>query len=389
MKSITLIFSLLFFSINLIAQEYKESELPAAVLSSFKDKYTSEGKASWFKEDGIFSVSFKSEGKNVKADFSDEGKWIDTKYEIASKELPEQILTYINLNFKDAKIKESSLRETSEGSDHYYVVLKKEGITNIAELFFDMKGILTKQNVPDDFISSSGTDQNTNTVTVPPEVTAAFKVKLPDAVISTWKSSDNKYTAYFTDDEINGHAEFDADGTWHSTKYTIPSKELPSPVMTDIKSNYAGYKIKISEMVEEPATAVYYYVFVKKEGINQPSVELYYSLSGVLTKKVSSVDKNQDEEIEVNETNSTSNENNEETVNSNEIISAKELPSPVSSYIKENYQGFTIKEAVISTSDNETIYTVKIKKEGQKKIKELTFDVSGKFLEEIGKEEEE
>ena len=144
MKYLAIIISLFFFSIQLYAQEVKESDVPSAVVSSYNDKYTPEGKVSWTKTEEGYSASFKSQGQNVKADFTEDGKWTDTKYEVASKELPSEITTYISTNFKDAKIKESSQRESATEDNHYYIVLKKENVTSTAELFFDMKGNLLK-----------------------------------------------------------------------------------------------------------------------------------------------------------------------------------------------------------------------------------------------------
>lgn len=385
MKYFTLLFSLLFFSIQSFTQEIKESDVPSAVISSFGDTYTPEGKVNWYKGDAGFTASFKSGGQNVKANFSEEGKWIDTKYEVVAKELPALITDYVTTNFKDAKIKESSLRESATEDNHYYVVLKKESVGSVAELFFDMKGNLLRKNVPDDFLNSSA---NSLVVNVPAEVVNAFKAKLPDAVIGSWKS-DSVFTAFFTNDGMSGRAAFNDTAKWLFTRYTIPEKELPSPVISEVRTNYSGYRVKTSEMVEEPGISTYYYLFVKKDGINQPSVHLFFSIAGKLTRKVSSLDKALDESTEVNETNTNPTEiKNEEPEVTSEIVTPKELPSPITSYIRKNYQGYVIKESVLLTSDKESVYDVKIKKEGKKKLTELTFDVKGKFIAVKGENEE-
>ncbi|MFH0864785.1 MAG: PepSY-like domain-containing protein [Bacteroidota bacterium] len=385
MKAIIYFFILFLFSFKLFSQEYKESELPAEVLSSFNDKFTHEGNVVWFKDADIFTASFTSEYQNLKVGLTSEGKWIDTKYEIASKELPAQILSYINSKFKDAKIKESSLRESATESDHYYIILEKEEITSVAELFFDVKGNFIKKNVPADFYKSSGNDHTT--VTVPSDILAAFKTRLPDAIISNWKAEGLLYTAYFVNDEMNGRAEFTSGGIWNFTKYTFSEKELPGPAMSHYKSNYTGYKIKTSELVQEPAVTDYYYVYAKKDGIGQPRVELCYSLTGKFIKQLTSEDINDDINTDVSENISDTTAGKIE--NTTESISIKELPSQVITYIKEAYNGYTIKEAIMSTSDKGTFYCVKIKKEGKKEITELSFDMNGKFLEKKGGEEEE
>lgn len=383
MKLFIYISFLFLFSVESFGQEFKESEIPSVILSSFKDKYTAEGKSSWFREAGIYTVTFKSEGQNVVSSFTTEGKWVDTKYEIAPKELPGQILTYVNSNFKDAKIKEASLRESVSESDHYYVALKKEGVEGTADLYFDMKGGFTKQNVPDDFYKSTGTDQSVTIV--PPVIYSAFKEKYPEAAITTWKTDSSLYTAYFLDDGMNGRAEFIEDGTWSHTKYEISEKELPGSITSQLKSKYNGYKVKTCEMVEEPGTTSYYYLMAKKEGIGQPSIELYYSLTGTLIKKVATGETNITDDTELNTT-SSPNDDDSSIKESNEVLDPKEIPSKINTYIKRNYLGYSIKEAVLAASETGSLYIINIKKDGKKITKELTFDISGKFIEE--KEEE-
>jgi hypothetical protein len=151
-------------------------------------------------------------------------------------------------------------------------------------------------------------------------------------------------------------------------------------------------------MIEEPGTITYYYIFAKKEGIGQPSVELYYTLAGKLIKKVSSEEKSIIDETEkadnkssvatsveksttTTSTTTTTSEKDEEITNSVEKVDTKELPSTIISYIKTEYKGYTIKEAVLSTTDEGTFYYVKVKKEGVKAVTELGFDISGKFVE--------
>lgn len=373
MKPISFFIILFLFPFNLSAQEYKESELPTAVLSSFKDKFTPQGKVNWVKNASIFSASLKTNDQTVIADFSDDGKWIDTKYMMDEKELPSEIISYITTSFKDAKIKEASIRESPNESDQYYLILKKEKTTSVAELFFDIKSNFIKQNVSDEFINAGLEIENT--IAVPAAVLATFKTKLPDAIISTWKTEGSFYTATFVNEEMNGRAEFTSEGTWNFTKYTISEKELPGSAMSNYKISYSKYKIKTCEMVQEPATADHYYVFAKKDGINQPSVELYYSMTGKLIKKVSSEDNDKTED-NIDEDSDTSTD----AVGTSQVITTKELPSPAISYIKKTYYGYVIKEALMITEDETTTYSVNIKKEGKKAIIELTFDMNGKCL---------
>jgi hypothetical protein len=225
---------------------------------------------------------------------------------------------------------------------------------------------------------------------LPYSVQNAFLNRFYEGKIGTWKFDDSNYLINFTDESegMEGTVEYTPDTVWVFTKYAIPEKELPGPAMTDIKTNYFGFKIKISELVQQPDSSDYYHVYAKKEGLGQPSVDLYYSLLGKLTRKELHDVKTTEENTEVNENNSNTTEDNE-IKNTTETISTKELPSKVAPYIKKNYPGYIIKEATLSITDEGTLYFVKIKKEQKKAITEVTFDKDGKFIEDNTKKDEE
>ena len=232
---------------------------------------------------------------------------------------------------------------------------------------------------------------------VPAEVKNNFDAIFPNATIESWKRESDLYIAHFTYDEMKGCAEFVYDGTWNYTKYTISEKELPGPIISDIKNNYYEYKIKLSEMVQEPGSADYYFIYVKKEGIAQPGAELYYTLAGKpIDKSISGKTIGTDSLLLPSD--SVKNQNRiadsissvrtafthakeDELSNTVEMVSPKELPSPIITYIKNNYQGYAIKEAVLNISDKDAFYFVKIKKDLVKEVLELKFNIAGKYLE--------
>jgi hypothetical protein len=238
---------------------------------------------------------------------------------------------------------------------------------------------------------------------VPDAVANAFKTKLPDATVTTWRVDGSLYLASFKAEEQQGTAEFSADGAWQATRYPISEKELPGPVMSDFKTNYRLYKIKISEMVQEQGAQDYYYLFIKKDAPGHPAAELYYTLAGKFVKKVAKEDEkinNDTQKATKTDTAKANTENtkikktdvseksdnkitsdNTEIKNTVETINPKELPSTAIKYVKQKYPGYSIKEAILSTTNEGTFYTVKIKKEGKKAITELTFDIKGKFIE--------
>jgi hypothetical protein len=229
------------------------------------------------------------------------------------------------------------------------------------------------------FLYVTSFSQNIKESDVPSVVQDAFKQKLPEATASSWKIDSSMYIVTFnTTQNQKGIAKFAGDGTWHYTKYSIPDKELPGPVLSDIKQNYKDYKIKSSEMILEPGTDNYYYLIIKKEGISQPAVELFYTLAGKLIKK--NILKGKDNKIDFDNNGKIDSTDVIKNTGTTETIDKKELPSPILSYIKQNYVGFIIKEAVSVTTNNVLNYHITVKKEGKKETHELIFNLNGKFL---------
>jgi len=226
-------------------------------------------------------------------------------------------------------------------------------------------------------LSFSDFAQKNKTIIPPDIVISAFKKKYPKATLQSWNTDSSSFTASFTNDDLKGNATFASDGIWLITKYPIPEKELSSPIITNIKERYKDYKIKLAEMIEEPNVTVYYYVFAKKEGLKQPSVGMFYTLSGKLIKAISS------------EVKQTDNLPEGEAINNNENISPKELPSPILSYISTQFPDYTISEAMINSTDKGMVYNITLKKEGLKAFKHLKFDINGKFIEMKEEPEEE
>jgi hypothetical protein len=81
------------------------------------------------------------EGSNLKYEGGS-----NTNQDVKKKELPTAVLKYIKSNFPEHKIKETKFTYNEELlSDVYYVKLKKEGLKEITELYFDVQGKLLKK----------------------------------------------------------------------------------------------------------------------------------------------------------------------------------------------------------------------------------------------------
>src|SRR5579862_5917719 len=103
MRKLTLILAILTIGVlKMNAQKIKESEVPAAVKTSF-DKNFSGQTAKWEKEDGNFEAGFKKDGKNMSATFKPDGTFLETEIAIKESEFPTGVMDYIKTNYKGKK----------------------------------------------------------------------------------------------------------------------------------------------------------------------------------------------------------------------------------------------------------------------------------------------
>ena len=80
--------------------------------------------------------------------------------------------------------------------------------------------------------------QPINSSDVPEDVFTSFKLKYPDASMQGWETSKGNFIANFKQSGQEAVAEFTANGKWLATRFIVPEKELPSPIINYYKENY-------------------------------------------------------------------------------------------------------------------------------------------------------
>ncbi len=115
MKNLFLMFAVVaMFSLNACAQ--KSKEVPAKVKTSFNQKFPDATRIKWDKENAKeWEAEFKMNGKEYSANFSTEGTWKETEYEIENSEIPAAIKNTLDTEFKGYKVEEAEVSKTVEG----------------------------------------------------------------------------------------------------------------------------------------------------------------------------------------------------------------------------------------------------------------------------------
>lgn len=121
----------------------------AKAKEAFSSKFPNAKNVKWDREsDTEWEAEFKMDGKEYSANFSNDGTWMETEYEISKKDLPESIKAAIEAAYPGAKLEEI---EKVEKPDFKGYEIEVEQGESMFELVFDESGtIIEKKAVSDE-----------------------------------------------------------------------------------------------------------------------------------------------------------------------------------------------------------------------------------------------
>ena len=124
-------------------------DVPENVKESFKQKFPSIKKTKWDKEnESEWEAEFNMNGKKYSANFSTNGEWLETEYEIRKSDIPEKVRIIMAHNFSKYKIEEAEIAETPSGKFYEFEI--KQGKEEF-EIVFDAQGNITsKKKIEED-----------------------------------------------------------------------------------------------------------------------------------------------------------------------------------------------------------------------------------------------
>ena len=133
----TLLFSIL--AVGVFAQTKedrgKSISVPAAVKQAFEKQFPN-ATPKWEREGADYEANFNFKGQEMSANFNGEGRISETEQEITAKELPTEILNYLEKNFKDEKITGAAKITKPDGIINYEAEVRHK------DLMFDEAGKL-------------------------------------------------------------------------------------------------------------------------------------------------------------------------------------------------------------------------------------------------------
>ncbi len=134
MKKVTLLFFTSAFTSVMFAQQIKESEVPEAVKSAMKKKYSNVKVTKWEKEDGYFEAGFTKDKVKNSVLLDAKGNIKESEFEIAVSNLPKGVAEYVKKNHPKATIIGAAKITDSKGVITYEAEIKGK------DLFFDENG---------------------------------------------------------------------------------------------------------------------------------------------------------------------------------------------------------------------------------------------------------
>lgn len=141
MKNLVLVFAAtLLISVTACAQNPKD--LPTKVKTAFDQKFPGAEKVKWSKENATeWEAEFKLAGKEYSANYSVDGNWMETEYEISADQIPAAVTQTLSKKFPGYKLVESEISETAKGKVYEFEIKTGSKKTEVA---LDENGVIQK-----------------------------------------------------------------------------------------------------------------------------------------------------------------------------------------------------------------------------------------------------
>lgn len=273
---------------SLNAQKLKTDDVPGDVSQSFSMEYPNAKITGWSLEDNNYVASFKDDGSDGKAYFTNDGTWLKTIYPIPTTEVPLSISTYVTSNYPNYEISVCNLREMPKVGTHYYLEVRFPEVGSKDEpsvLTFNYVGNLIERKDPAGWVLRTDEPARPTTDKVAPSKPAKVEVVSSDrAAKSNNEVKEEKATA--AKEEKAAKAEKSKKGKkeveaphdpW--AEYAISEKDVPTAVMKTFKKK-----------ATKPENTKWFRVgetYVGKCVMRELPLEVYISTKGVWKKTYS------------------------------------------------------------------------------------------------------
>jgi len=141
MIKLILTFAFVGFFMQAQAQNLRAIDIPLAVTDAFEKAYPSIQAVDWNKDGINFEAEYITDSLNRSVTYNSSGKLIETNMEILEASLPAHATEYLNDNYKDDEVTESSVITDAYGIVTYKTKMKGMNLT------FDSEGNFVKSEM--------------------------------------------------------------------------------------------------------------------------------------------------------------------------------------------------------------------------------------------------
>lgn len=149
MKKITLSLFAAMAALTTYAKDILPEQVPATVRSYVTKHYPKANYVEWDDKSkkGYYEAEFKIDGREVELDISTNGTLLKSKEDILIKDIPANIVQYINQNYKDAQILGANKRVQNQSTSYSVGVrfTNNQGYERHRNIIFDSNGNVIKK----------------------------------------------------------------------------------------------------------------------------------------------------------------------------------------------------------------------------------------------------
>lgn len=123
-----IVFNIILFLAAGCGQNAENNEVSEKIQQAFSNKYADVKDVKWERDDnGYYEAQFKYNGEKFRADFTKDGKWIETENSVKYEQLPQPVKTLIEDEYEKEEITEIEFVDNSTKGKFYDVEFKRKG----------------------------------------------------------------------------------------------------------------------------------------------------------------------------------------------------------------------------------------------------------------------
>jgi hypothetical protein len=148
-------FSVMILALAMVSCEANDKQPSAAVKAAFEKKFVSATDVEWEMEtDTEWEAEFELDGNDYSANFSVEGVWMETEYEIDEADMPTAVRATLDSSFAGYLMEEAEVIETVNGKAYEFALEK--GVMDMEVVISPTGEVLKNETIKEGEVDDDG-----------------------------------------------------------------------------------------------------------------------------------------------------------------------------------------------------------------------------------------